>query len=69
MLRQKNMAYNIHGGLLQIADSGKPTHTVSWLKVIQYSLLETGSLIFSGNRPPLLTDSENWHAATNSFEL
>jgi hypothetical protein len=35
---------------LEIADSGKPF--ISWLTVLQYSLLETGSLIFSGNRPP-----------------
>jgi hypothetical protein len=31
--------------------------------------LETGYVICSSNRLPLMTDGGNWHTATNSFEL
>jgi hypothetical protein len=37
--------------------------------IFPHFLLETGSVMCSGNRLPILTESDNWHTATNSFEL
>jgi hypothetical protein len=50
-LKTKNVAYKYLWGTYYkwlIAESPY----ILWLKVFQYSLLETGSLIFSCNRPP-----------------
>jgi hypothetical protein len=54
------------GRPLQIADSGKPIHIMA--KSHPEFLLETGYLILAAIGLPLLTDSRNWHAATNYFE-
>jgi hypothetical protein len=58
---------NIMGRPLQIADSGKPIHIMAE----SFPVFPAGnhSLVLAAIGLPLLTDSGNWHAATNSFEL
>jgi hypothetical protein len=55
-------------GLLQIADSRRAIHIMA-KSFLVYPAGNQFFDFFAAIGLPLLTDSGNWHAATNSFEL